>query len=102
MSWDSSRGPTDPKYRSREHVKARARMVEDYRPGDPCCICGHPMYPPTSALHADHDPNDPTGRRYRGLAHGSRPCQDCGVRCNVSDGARRGRARQDKPTSWNL
>ena len=97
MGWDGSRGPVDPKYRSREHKQARARLIRHYRPGDPCCLCGHPMHPPTSALHADHDPDDPTGKTYRGLAHGSLPCEVCGVRCNVVDGAERGRARQIKP-----
>lgn len=89
-----------PKYRSKRHKQARAAMLRAYRPGDPCCLCGHPMYPPTSALHADHDPHDPT--RYRGLAHGTQPCQDCGERCNVVDGARRARARQITPTTWTL
>ena len=89
-----------PKYRSKRHQQARAAMLRAYRPGDPCCLCGHPMWPPTSALHADHDPTDTT--RYRGLAHGTTPCQDCGERCNVVDGARRGRARQITPTTWTL
>lgn len=45
------------------------------------------MYPPTRNLHADHDPI--TGG-YRGLAH---------ARCNVKDGAKRGRARQNTRTT---
>ncbi|MGZ4573385.1 MAG: endonuclease domain-containing protein [Mycobacteriaceae bacterium] len=65
-------------------------MLKAYRPGDPCCLCGQPMYPPTRDLHADHDPA--TGG-YRGLAH---------AQCNVSDGARRGRSRQDQPQRWAL
>lgn len=81
-----------PVYRTTEHRKARAKLIEDYEPGDPCCLCGHPMWPPTRNLHADHDPA--TGD-YRGLAHGS-PCEVCGVRCNQSDGAKRGRARQNR------
>jgi hypothetical protein len=91
---------SSPTYRSATHKKARAAMLAAYRPGDPCCLCGHPMYPPTSTLHADHDPANPS--RYRGLAHGTTPCQDCGVRCNVVDGAKRARARQIKPTAWKL
>lgn len=87
-------------YRTRDHKRARAQLLATYTPGDPCCICGHPMWPPTSNLHADHDPDDHT--RYRGLAHGTTPCQDCGQRCNVQDGARRGRARQNTPTRWPL
>ena len=72
-------------YRTREHRAARAAMLKAYQPGDPCCLCGHPMWPPTSGLHADHDP----AGGYRGLSHGL---------CNVRDGARRGRARQDTST----
>jgi hypothetical protein len=47
---------SSPTYRSATHKKARAAMLAAYRPGDPCCLCGHPMWPPTSTLHADHDP----------------------------------------------
>lgn len=71
------------KYRTRAHRMARAAMLKAYQPGDPCCLCGGPMYPPTSGLHADHAPN---GDGYRGLAHAA---------CNTRDGAIRGRARQD-------
>lgn len=77
-------------YRTRTHRLARAAMLKAYTPGDPCCLCGAPMYPPTSELHADHNP----AGGYRGLAH---------ARCNVRDGARRGRARQDErssPLQW--
>jgi hypothetical protein len=92
MPWSTTRPPgTQAIYRTPEHRKARAALIKAYRPGDPCCLCGHAMWPPTSQLHADHDPADP--RRYRGLAHGTTPCQDCGVKCNVSDGSRRGNQR---------
>lgn len=77
-------------YWTPEHRGARKALLAVYQPGDPCCLCGHPMWPPTSNLHADHDPI--TGG-YRGLAHGA-PCGTCGKRCNQVDGARRGRARQ--------
>lgn len=83
--------PPAAKYRTKEHRQARATLLAAYTPGDPCCICGHPMWPPTSNLHADHTPD---GLNYRGLAHGTTPCQDCGHRCNVRDGAKRARARQ--------
>lgn len=72
-------------YRTKEHRDARARLLAAFHPGDPCCLCGRPMYPPTSSLHADHDP---FGHGYRGLAH---------ARCNTTDGAKRGRARQLGP-----
>lgn len=89
------RKAADAIYYTPTHRKERAALIAAYRPGDPCCLCGHPMWPlpdgRTSNLHADHIPGTD---RYRGLAHGSR-CQTCGKRCNQSDGARRGRARQD-------
>lgn len=82
-------------YRSRKYLADRAALVAAFQPGDPCCLCGHPMWPlpdgRTSNLHADHIPGT---SQYRGLAHGAR-CPTCGRRCNQSDGARRGRARQD-------
>ena len=85
MSWQRSRPAgkgTAAKYRSREHAQARAALLAAFTPGDPCCLCGRPMWGPTSALHADHTPD---GTGYRGLAHAA---------CNRRDGARRGRARQ--------
>lgn len=81
MPW--AKRPANPKYHTPEHKAARAALLAAFTPGDPCCLCGHPMYPPTSALHADHNPN---GRGYRGLAHRT---------CNVRDGSKRARARQD-------
>ena len=91
MPWPTT-NQTKPIYTTPAHRHARAQLLQRYTPGDPCCLCGHPMWPPTSNLHADHNP---TTGGYRGLAHGTQPCQDCGVRCNVTDGARRGRARQN-------
>lgn len=84
--------PTAPNliHRTSAHRTARAALIARYQPGDPCCLCGHPMLT-ARYLEADHDPHDPTRRTYRGLAHGARhPCQVCGKRCNSSDGARRG------------
>jgi hypothetical protein len=69
------------------HRRERARLVAAFTPGDPCCLCHHPMYGPTRNLDADHLPGT---RTYRGLAHGHGPCQTCGRRCNRSDGASRG------------
>jgi hypothetical protein len=83
MPWSDSRRGASPIYRTPEHRKARAKLLAAFQPGDPCCLCGRPMYPPTRNLHADHDP---AGNGYRGLSHGL---------CNVRDGARRGRARQN-------
>lgn len=99
MAWNRD-APAAAVYRTRAHKQARAAFIAQHRPGDPCCLCGHPMWSHPSKLHADHDPTDPN--RYRGLAHGTEPCQDCGQRCNVVDGARRGRQRQTRPTRWTL
>lgn len=88
-----------PIYGTATHRKARAMLLAAFTPGDPCCLCGHPMWPlpngKTSNLHADHIPGT---TRYRGLAHGAK-CQTCGKRCNQVDGAKRGRARQDNKTT---
>ena len=64
-----------------EHNRARLAALARYQPTDPCCLCGHPLGTNTRQIHLDHHPNG----GYRGLAH---------ARCNVRDGARRGRARQ--------
>lgn len=89
MPWSKQSGSA-PIYRTKQHRQARARLLAAFTPGDPCCLCHHPMWPPTRDLHADHIPgtND-----YRGLAHGTR-CPTCGKCCNQVDGARRGRAKQ--------
>lgn len=86
-----------PIYRTARHRNARATLIAHYQPGDPCCLCGEPMWPPTRDLHADHCPtcqgdgcDNCNGSGYRGLAHGGPPNY-----CNQRDGARRGRARQD-------
>ena len=84
-------GQANPIYGTPQHRRARAALIAAWQPGDPCCLCGHPMWGPTSALHADHQPGTTD---YRGLAHGT-PCDTCGVSCNQLDGARRGRARQE-------
>ena len=93
----SNHGKTQRIYTTPEHKAARAELLAHYTPGDPCCLCGHPMWPRpdgrTDWLHADHVPGT---TKYRGLAHGY-PCPECkGKRCNQSDGARRGRERQDQ------
>lgn len=76
----------NPKYRSARHKKARQQLLDRYTPGDPCCLCGEPMWPnedgTLSDLHADHEPGTDT---YRGLAH---------ALCNLRDGATRARAIQ--------
>lgn len=89
MTWHRQSG-SNPIYRTATHRQAREQLLKAYRPGDPCCLCGGPMWPPTSQLHADHHPG--TGE-YRGLAHAT---------CNRSDGARRGNlvANMTKIIGW--
>lgn len=98
MGWSTHRPGMNPIYRTKAHREARAALLRAYQPGDPCCLCGHPMWPRpdgrTDNLHADHEPGTTS---YRGLAHGS-PCQECGKNCNQVDGAKRGRARQEQST----
>ena len=91
MPWARRRG-TAAIYRSPTYLKARASLVAAFHPGDPCCLCGHPI---TTAryVEAQHIPGTD---QLQGLAHGTRnPCPTCGKRCNQVDGAKRGRARQD-------
>lgn len=75
------------------HTRARGILLAAFQPGDPCCLCGHPMYGPARLLDADHLPGTD---QYRGLAHGAGACPTCGKHCNRSDGGKRARARQAK------
>lgn len=59
MPWNRSRPNGDKAsaiYRTPEHRNARAALVAAHDDGDPCCLCGHPMYGPTRNLDADHLP----------------------------------------------
>ena len=93
MSWDGTRGPTDPKYRTKQHRQYRAGLVAQLkRDGYLICtaktcvmpsrVITNPNGRARDGLHAGHDDS---GTRYDGPQHAA---------CNVSDGARRGRARQ--------
>ena len=84
MPWSRSRPSTDQRGYGTEHRKARAAAIAQLeRDGiGRCCIGGEPIYP-GQALHLDHTPDRSA---YRGLA--------C-ARHNRSDGAKRGRARQN-------
>jgi hypothetical protein len=85
-------------YRDPAYIKARAALVAAFQPGDPCCLCGHPIWT-ARYVEAQHQPGT---TNLVGLAHGTRnACPTCGQRCNQVDGAKRGRARQDK-RSTNL
>jgi hypothetical protein len=88
------RNTTDPRSTTERgygnaHIKARAAAAKVHEPTDPCVRCGHALGPMGKWLHYDHDDRDPTRTTYLGFAH---------AKCNVVDGARRGRARQEMPT----
>lgn len=95
MPWSKSRprgNGVDAKYRTKAHRDARAGLIAAFTPGDPCCLCGHPMWH-SRKLNADHFPGTDL---YRGLAHGAgHRCTTCGRACNQRDGAKRARDRQD-------
>lgn len=101
MGWDSSRGPTKAKYRSREHKAYRAELVRQLeRDGYLICtakVCVLPSREITNpnGLHRDglQVGHADDGVTYDGPQHAA---------CNVKDGARRGRARQITPTRWKL
>jgi len=91
----------DPKYRSREHLEYRARLVAQLeREGFLICtakVCVFPSRTITNpngrardGLHAGH--ND-AGTDYDGPQHNA---------CNVRDGAARGRARRSSTRSSTL
>ena len=101
MSWDGTRGPTSPKYRSREHRQYRAGLVAQLkRDGYLICtaktcvmpsrVITNPNGRARDGLHAGHDDS---GTRYDGPQHNA---------CNVRDGAVRGRARQLPSTATTL
>jgi hypothetical protein len=77
------------------HVQLRKQLVAQLRDGDPCAQCRaagryHPLYRSQIAqLHLSHN-DDRTG--YLGLSLN---------RCNVKDGARRGRQSQAKPARYS-
>lgn len=78
------------------HQQARKQAIAQHHPANPCCLCGHPLGPAGPWLHLDHHPNK---QSYRGLAHGSKPCPDCGKTCNTRDGAIRGNQARGRTTS---
>ena len=89
----AKRNGTAPIYRSRKYLTDRAALIAAFQPGQPCCLCGHPIWT-ARYVEAQHRPGT---ELLEGLAHGTRNrCTTCGKRCNQVDGAKRGRARQDK------
>jgi hypothetical protein len=98
MGWDRS-APTDPKYRSREHRELRGHYARRLKAGEVLECTATPCVMPTKAI------TNPNGNDADGLHLGH---SDDGVTyagpqhraCNVKDGARRGRARQDEGADW--
>lgn len=91
--------PTNPLYRTKQYARDRAALIAAFTPGQPCCLCGHPLQ---SARYAEAQ-HIPGTDRLQGLAHGThQQCSTCKQRCNQVDGARRGRARQNKKPVTNL
>ena len=97
MPWDNARPSTDPKYRTRQHREYRATLVRQlHRDGYLTCTAKTCVMPTRTITN-------PNGRAPDGLNAGH---ADNGVdydgpqhrACNVKDGARRGRAKQDAPT----
>jgi hypothetical protein len=82
MAFSKPKASTTARGYGNDHAKARKAALAAYQPTDPCCLCGRSLGTNTRGIHLDHHPHG----GYRGLAH---------ARCNVKDGARRGRARQD-------
>ena len=81
MAWAKPKASTTARGYGHAHAQARKAALARYTPADPCCLCHRPLGANTRRIHLDHHPNG----GYRGLAH---------AHCNISDGARRGRARQ--------
>ena len=94
MPWNRA-GGTNPKYRTKQHRDARAALVQQLK-RDGYLICTA-----TVCVLPSREITEPNGRRADGLHLGH---EDDGVRlagpqhnaCNVKDGARRARARQEE------
>lgn len=85
--WDRTQ-PTNPKYRTKQHRRTRERYMRELRRtghavcAQPTCIMPTRTITPGMPVHLGHDD---TGTTYIGLVH---------AQCNVTDGARRARAKQ--------
>ena len=100
MGWDRTKG-TDPKYRTPEHRREVARLKADLRRHGTLDCTAIPCLMPTRAI------TNPNGRDRDGLQAGH---NDDGVTyagpqhnlCNATDGAIRGRAKQEAPEPMAL
>lgn len=88
MPWDRTQS-TNPKYRSKQHRLTRERLIKELRRAghaqcaQPICIMPTRTITPGMPVHLGHDD---TGTTYIGLVH---------AQCNITDGARRARAKQN-------
>lgn len=90
MPWDRNRPGTDPKYRTPQHRATRKRWAATIK-RDGYATCAQPVcvMPSRTIEHGEawHLGHADDGVTYIGPVH---------PLCNVKDGARRGRARQDE------
>jgi len=74
------------------HNTLSARLRKAMREGQPCCLCGQPMYRDPTRLGLGialcHDDTDPARKTVSGLGHQS---------CNASEAARLGNSMR-RPT----
>lgn len=61
----NARAPRAQRGYDAKHDRVRAQLLEQFRPGDPCAICGKPM---VSAANLDLAHNE-TRTGWKGLAH---------------------------------
>jgi hypothetical protein len=93
VAWDRS-APTAAKYRSKTHTDTRKRLMALLKvEGQGLCaetVCVYPsrLITPDMDLHLCHDT---TGQTYAGLGHRL---------CNVTEAAKRARARQTPVRHW--
>ena len=91
----------NPKYKTAEHRKLRAHYATQLRAGlvltctaTTCVMPSRAMTNPNGnapdGLHLGHNDD---GTTYAGPQHNA---------CNVKDGARRGRAKQNQPRRWRI
>jgi hypothetical protein len=100
MPWDRSQ-PTDPKYRTREHKQYRTHLLALLKQHGYLTCTANTCHLPTRTI------TNPNGSHNDGLTAGH---ADNGVdydgpqhrTCNTKDGAKRARARQNRPMTWDL
>jgi hypothetical protein len=90
MPWSKNQPPRRV-YRTAKYRRDRAALIAAFRPGQPCCLCGHPIET-LSYVEAQHIPGTDT---LLGLCHGTRNrCGVCRRPCNQTDAAIRSNQRR--------